>query len=105
MNTKEKFKEMARRNDVARKLGLNVVLTHKAAKLSKTKDLLRYVRAFDKFSRRDDPYGWHDLGYFLWDDKRVLWKIDYYNEKLDRFEDPLSDKCKRKVTIMLAEEY
>lgn len=105
MDTKGKFKEMAKRNDVARKLGLNVVLTNKAAKLTNTENLLRYVRAFDSFSKRDDPYGWHDLGYFLWDDKRVLWKIDYYNENLDRFEDPLSDNCKRIITIMLAEEY
>lgn len=105
MDAKEKFKEMARRNDIARKLGLNVVLTKKAARLPRPDDLLRSVREFNAFNKKDDPYGWHDLGYFLWDGKRVLWKIDYYNENLERFEDPLSDNCKRIITIMLAEEY
>jgi len=105
MNQEERFKEMARRNDVARQLGLNVTLTKKAAELPDIKELLRAVRAFDKFTAKDDPYGWHDLGYLYWRGNRMLWKIDYFDEQLKRFEDPLSDGCKRIVTIMLTSEY
>ena len=96
---------MARRNDVARQLGLNVTLTKKAAELPDIEELLRAVRTFDKFTKHDDFYGWHDLGRFEWRGQSVIWEIDYFDDQLKRFEDPLSDKCKRIVTIMLAKEY
>ena len=105
MNQEEKFQEMAKRNDIARQLGLNVVLTNKAAELPDIKELLYTVRSFNRFTQKDDPYGWHDLGYFDWKGQRVLWKIDYFDNQLKQFEEPLSDKCKRVVTIMLASEY
>jgi len=105
MNQEEKFQEMAKRNDIARQLGLNVVLTNKAAELPDIKELLYTVRSFNRFTQKDDPYGWHDLGYFDWKGQRVLWKIDYFDDQLKQFEDPLSDNCKRVVTIMLASEY
>jgi len=35
----------------------------------------------------------------------VFWKIDYYNETLDEWEDPLLGSCRRIMTVMLAEEY
>ena len=105
MNQEVKFKEMAKRNDIARQLGLNVVLTNKAAELPNIEELLYAVRSFNRFSSKDDPYGWHDLGYFDWKDQRVLWKIDYFDEQLKHFEDPLSDTCKRVITVMLAKEY
>ena len=105
MNQEEKFKEMARRNDVARQLGLNVVVTNKAAELPDTEELMYAVRSFNKFTQKDDPYGWHDLGKFFWHDQMVLWKIDYYDPELKHFVDPLSDDCKRVLTVMLADEY
>ena len=105
MNHDRDFQEMARRNDIARQLGLNVVMTKKAAELPDIKELLYAVRSFDCFTPTDDPYGWHDLGYFDWKGQRVLWKIDYFDDQLKQFEDPLSDNCKRVVTIMLASEY
>lgn len=105
MNQEEDFKEMAKRNDTARQLGLNVVLTKKAAELPDTEELLYTVRSFNRFTQKDDPYGWHDLGYFDWKGQRMLWKIDYFDDQLKQFEEPLSDKCKRVVTIMLASEY
>jgi len=105
MNQEERFKEMARRNDVARQLGLNVTLTKKAAELPEIEELLRAVRTFDKFTKHDDFYGWHDLGRFEWRGQSVIWKIDYFDDQLKRFEDPLSNGCKRIVTIMLASEY
>ncbi|MEI6498443.1 MAG: DUF3768 domain-containing protein [bacterium] len=105
MNQEANFKEMARRNDIARQLGLNVVLSTKAAQLPDTNELLYTVRSFSNFTQKDDPYGWHDLGYFDWKGQRVLWKIDYFDELLKHFEEPLSDNCKRIVTVMLASEY
>ena len=62
-NQEERFKEMARRNDIARKLGLNVTITKKVAELPDIEGLLHSVRAFDGFTKKDDPYGWHDLGF------------------------------------------
>jgi len=105
MNQEEKFKEMARRNDVARQLGLNVVLTNKAAELSDLEELLYAVRSFNNFTQKDDPYGWHDLGKLEWMGQSVLWKIDYWDSELKNFVDPLSDDCKRVITVMLASEY
>jgi len=105
MDQEERFKVMARRNDIARQLGLNVTLTKKAAELPNIEELLRAVRTFDKFTKHDDFYGWHDLGRFEWRGQSVIWKIDYFDEQLKHFEDPLSDKCKRIVKVMLASEY
>ncbi|MEI6498442.1 MAG: hypothetical protein WCO23_00580 [bacterium] len=31
--------------------------------------------------------------------------MDYYNQTLDEWEDPLSQDCKRVLTVMLADEY
>jgi len=105
MNQEDKFKEMARRNDVARQLGLNFVVTNKASELPDIEELLYSVRSFNRFSEEDDPYGWHDLGKFEWHNQSVLWKIDYYDAELKHFVDPLSDDCKRLITVMLASEY
>jgi len=105
MNQEKSFREMARRNDIAQQLGLNVVLSSKAAELPDIEELLYTVRSLNRFTQKDDPYGWHDLGYFDWRGQRVLWKIDYFDELLEHFEEPLSDKCKRVVTVMLASEY
>jgi len=105
MNQEEKYKEMTRRNDVARKLGLGFTLTKKAAKLPDLEELLYAIRSFNKFTLKDDPYGWHDLGRLEWRGKSIIWKIDYYDPKLSYFVDPLSDDCKRVITVMLASEY
>lgn len=105
MNQEDKFKEMARRNDVARQLGLNVVMTKKAAELPDVEEMLYKVRSFNAFTQKDDPYGWHDLGRLEWRGQSVLWKIDYYDAELKHFVDPLSNECKRLVTVMLASEY
>jgi len=56
MNQEERFKEMLRRNDVARQLGLNVVVTKKAVELPDIEEMLYKVRSFDKFTKHDDPY-------------------------------------------------
>jgi hypothetical protein len=65
------------------------------------------VETFDAFTPANDPYGEHDLGAFEHQQRRILWKIDYYDKDL-RFEseDPAdASKTTRVLTIMLAEEY
>ena len=97
--------ETARRNDIARKLGLGVTITNKVGELPDLEGLLRAVRAYNNFTEKNDPYRAHDMGFFTWRGKDVIWKIDYYNDKLTCYEDPLSGTCKRVMTVMLACEY
>ena len=63
------------------------------------------VRDFTEFNEDNDPYGEHDFGSFEILGNRIFWKIDYYNQELSGWCDPLSPDCKRVLTIMLAEEY
>lgn len=102
---KLRSEETARRNDIARKLGLGVTITNGVGKLPDLEGLLRTVRAYNNFTEKNDPYEAHDMGFLSWRGAAVIWKIDYLNETLTCFEDPLSDTCKRVLTIMLAKEY
>ena len=102
---RKKMTEIARRNDIARKLGLGVTITKGVEKLSDLEGLLRAVRAYDNFTEKNDPYEAHDMGDFVWKDQKIIWKIDYYNPQLTCFEDPMSPDCKRLITVMLSEEY
>ena len=63
------------------------------------------VRDFSDFNEDNDPYGEHDFGCFDAYGKKLFWKIDYYDENLEKWCDPLSPDCNRVLTIMLAEEY
>jgi len=69
--------------------------------------LLSAIRAFDHFSKDNDPYEEHDFGAVIVDDQRVLWKIDYYDRSLEHASPDPSDRdvTHRALTIMLAEEY
>lgn len=105
MDFEQRSKEIAYRNDVARKLGLGVTITEKAAELPDLEGLLRSVRAYNNFTPKNDPYGAHDMGFFTWGDEEVIWKFDYYDATLKFAVDPISPDCKRIVTVMLASEY
>lgn len=69
--------------------------------------ILDKVRTFSDFNEDNDPRGEHDYGSFDAAGDRVLWKIDYYDERLEgHSEDPADpEKTRRVLTIMLAEEY
>jgi hypothetical protein len=97
--------EIAHKNDVFRKLGFGITMTCGAAELPDVLGLMQRIRDFNEFDENNDPYHEHDLGRLKWHGDTVLWKIDYYNDKLTCFEDPLSPTCKRVMTVMLAEEY
>ena len=63
------------------------------------------VRDFTEFSEGNDPYGEHDFGSFTVSGVKIFWKIDYYDENLEKWCDPLSPDCNRVLTIMRADEY
>lgn len=67
--------------------------------------LLKAIENFDKFTEDNDPYGEHDFGSLRWESRKVFWKIDYYDPELKYGLDPLDPKCRRVMTVMLAEEY
>lgn len=63
------------------------------------------VRDYAAFIEDNDPYGEHDFGSLKVDGEKIFWKIDYYDENLSNWCDPLDPDCHRVLTIMLAEEY
>lgn len=65
------------------------------------------VRAFDVFTKGDNPYGERDFGAFDLGGDRLFWKIDYYDRELNfGSPDPSDPNLTRRVlTLMLAEEY
>ena len=63
------------------------------------------VRDFAEFNEDNDPYGEHDFGSFIVSGVKIFWKIDYYDENLEKWCDPLSPDCNRVLTILRADEY
>ena len=59
------------------------------------------------FDSGNDPYGEHDFGVVEVKDRRIFFKIDYYDQDLCFAPpDPANQNITRRVmTIMLAEEY
>ena len=46
------------------------------------------VRDFAEFNEDNDPYGEHDFGSFMVSGVKIFWKIDYYDENLEKWCDP-----------------
>ena len=67
--------------------------------------LARAVVSFASFTEDNDPYGEHDFGSLTCEGQRILWKIDYYDQSLGYWCDPLDERCRRVMTVMLPEEY
>jgi hypothetical protein len=65
------------------------------------------VETFNDFHPGNDPYGERDFGSFEHDGIAVMWKIDYYDRKLEFGSEDPSDPGQtiRILTIMLREEY
>ncbi len=104
MTTKVLSKE-ARFNDRFRELGFGITLTRGVHTLPNVEGLLRAVRSYNIFSEKNDPYGEHDFGQLHWYGKKIFWKIDYHNPSYTGWCDPLSEQCRRVLTVMLASEY
>ena len=69
--------------------------------------ILSKVQHFRDFNSGNDPYGEHDFGKFAYGDDVIIWKIDYYDKKLQYHSPDASDSSKttRIMTIMTAEEW
>ena len=101
----EQVNKIAELNDAFRRGGFGVVTTIGVRELDDVGGLLRAVRMFDTFTEDNDPHGEHDFGTISWKGQKVFWKLDYYDLSLRYGEHPLSRKCRRILTVMLADEY
>lgn len=98
--------EIAKNNDEFRRGMSGCTVTRGVAALATfMNEIFVAVRDFSEFSDDNDPYGEHDFGSFEMFAHKFFWKIDYYDEALKGWCDPLSPDCTRVLTIMLAEEY
>ena len=96
---------IAKTNDEFRQSGFGVTLTVGVQHLPDVSGLLKVVRGYSVFTEDNDPYHEHDFGSLTWQGEKVFWKIDYYDKSLTFGENPLSQECRRVLTVMLAEEY
>jgi hypothetical protein len=92
-------------NDKFRKSGLGINLTCGVQAVQDLPGLLRAIREYDDFTPDSDPYEEHDFGKLNWHGDKVFWKIDYYDQTMTCWADPLTKECRRVMTVMLAEEY
>ena len=99
--------EIARLNDGARDNAVRYIATRGILSLDPEviSKIYNSVQNFKDFTEDNDPYGEHDFGSLTVAGNKVFWKIDYYNQELSGWCDPLSPDCRRILTIMLAEEY
>jgi hypothetical protein len=100
-----KVLDTAAANDGFRRAGYGVTMTSGVQELPDVDGLMAAIRDYDQFTEGNDPYGEHDFGSLIWQGSKVFWKIDYYNQAMQVWEDPTSQKCQRVLTVMLADEY
>jgi hypothetical protein len=110
MDTKQDINKMSAKiaavNDEFRRSMSGCTVTRGVAALAPLmNEIFVRVRDFSEFTEDNDPYGEHDFGSFEAYEHKLFWKIDYYDENLEKWCDPLSPDCNRVLTIMLAEEY
>jgi hypothetical protein len=99
--------EIARLNDGARDNVVHYIATRGILSLDPEviSKIYNSVQNFKDFTEDNDPYGEHDFGSFTVSGVKIFWKIDYYDENLEKWCDPLSPDCNRVLTIMRADEY
>jgi hypothetical protein len=69
--------------------------------------ILNAIATFDAFDAANDPYREHDFGSVLIDDRKVLFKIDYFDRSMRLHSPDAADPkvTARIMTVMLAHEY
>jgi hypothetical protein len=107
MQDTEVSSKIATLNDTARRNVMSYMTSAGVISLepSIVGDIYTAVYNYRKFTEDNDPYGEHDFGSFKIHGQKIFWKIDYYDQQLQYWCDPLDPECRRVVTIMLAEEY
>ena len=75
--------------------------------LDLAREVVEQVAAFDSFSDDNDPWGEHDCAGLEVDGQRIIWKIDYYDRRMEFLSpNPADPKVTcRVLTIMLSWEY
>ncbi len=70
-------------------------------------EILHKVRAFDAFSKDNDPWGEHDFASVMVGKNKIFWKIDAYDRNLQYASPDPTDASVtiRVMTIMMADEY
>jgi uncharacterized protein DUF3768 len=81
--------QIAHLNDAFRRSTQEVMVTQGVLALPDILGLVRSVRVFDTFTPDNDPYGEHDFGSINWYQEKTYWKIDYYDQDLQYWHDPL----------------
>ena len=100
--------KIATLNDAARRNVLNYMTSAGVISLPPevVGDIYTRVYNYKNFvENENDPYGEHDFGSFKIHGHKIFWKIDYYDEALKGWCDPLSPDCNWVLTIMRADEY
>ena len=98
--------KIANLNDTARRNMEGCVVSRGVAeRYLQMNEIFVAVRDYADFNEDNDPYGEHDFGSFTVSGVKIFWKIDYYDEALKGWCDPLSPDCHRVLTIMRADEY
>ena len=111
MNERNKTSKIRDLNDQFRKTGRGgrIMLTQGIQALGQqvVMEILAKVRAFDTFTKDNDPYGEHDFAKIVHGKEIVFWKIDYYDRAMEFASPEPSDPAvtTRVMTVMLAEEY
>ena len=109
--TTKNAKKIAVLNDELRRHGTGgrIMLTTGIQALGQAaiNKILNEVRAFNAFTKGNDPWGEHDCAVLTVDNNKVIFKIDYYDRDLQYASPDPSDATKtcRVLTILLAEEY
>ena len=72
-----------------------------------TGQLLKALAAYDRFDVNNDPHGERDFGDLQLFGAELLWKIDYYDERLEFGSNDPADPLvtTRVLTVMLDSEY
>jgi hypothetical protein len=102
---------IARLNDELRMKGAGgqIVITRRVHALTgpDVTGLLKALAAYDDFDADSDPHGERDFGVFDFAGAELLWKIDYYDSKLEYgSDDPANVNITQRVlTVLLADEY
>ena len=96
--------KIAKLNDQFRHLGIYTITPGISALPSVIK-VLNKVLTYTDFNEDNDPYLEHDFGSFTYLHYTIYFKIDYYNQDLSSYADPLSPNCTRVLTVMRSEEY
>ena len=96
---------IAQLNNAFRQNGRDWYITPGIQALPDVPGLLTAVKNFNSFTLDNDSHGEHDFGSIIWHDEKTYWKIDYYDQALQYWHDPLSPECRRILTVLLASEY